>query len=164
LELRDADVIAAWATDPEFCREADWTPELSFTEYQCFHRELIQSPPAELLRMGAIHDGTLVGYVDLHGDEPDRRELGFAIGDRRRWGMGLGRMAAAAGLDYGFSQLGLREIWAEALDANQRSIRVLERLGLAERGRGEDGVFLGQPTHYRRFAITADRWARGRTH
>lgn len=164
LQLEDADVIAGWAADPEFCHEADWTPGLPLAELQRFHQRLIQSPPPELIRHGAIQGGTLVGYVDLHGDEPDRREIGFVIGERRRWGRGLGCWAGTAGLDYGFEQLGLQEIWAEALDANHRSVRILQRLGLLETGRGDEGVFLDQPSYYRQLAITAENWARIRTH
>lgn len=164
LQLHDADVFAAWGADSEFCREADWTPGLPYTERRRFHQALIQSPPTQLLRLGATHEGLLVGYIDLHGDEPHRRELGFVIGERRRWGKGLGRLAGAAGLDYGFGHLGLQEIWAEALDANQRSVRILERLGLGETGMGEDSVYMEQRTHYRRFSITAKDWASGQTH
>ena len=164
LALQDADVIAEWASDPEFCREADWTVGLPFTERQRFHRTLIQSPPPELIRLGAIHEGLLVGYVDLHGAEPHRRELGFVIGERGRWGRGLGGRAAAACLDYGFAQLRLDEILAEALEANQRSACILQRLGLVETGRGDESMFLDQPTYYRQFAITAKDWASGRAH
>jgi RimJ/RimL family protein N-acetyltransferase len=159
LELRDADVIARWAADPEFCHQADWTPGLPFSERQRLHQRLIQSPPPDLIRLGVIHRGVLVGYVDLHGDEPHRREIGFVIGERGRWGKGLGRWAAAAGLDHGFNELGLQEIWAEAFDSNQRSVRILQRLGLLEIGRGDEGVFLDQPTYYRQFAIAAAEWA-----
>ena len=57
---------------------------------------MTESPPADLIRLGAVHHGILVGYVDLHGDEPHRRELGFAIDGRSRWGRGLGHLTAAA--------------------------------------------------------------------
>lgn len=153
-------MIAGWAADAEFCREADWTADLSFAEYRRFHQALIESPPVGLIRLGANHGGILVGYVDLHGDEPHRRELGFVIGERGRWGQGLGCLAGAAGLDYAFHCLGLQLVWAEAMDANQRSVRILQRLALVETGRGDEGTFLGQPTHYRRFAITAKDWCR----
>ncbi len=73
-------------------------------------------------------------------------------------------MAGAAGLDYGFDRLGPQEIWAEALDANRRSVRILQLLGLVETGSGDEGVFLDQPTYHRRFAITAKDWASGQTH
>ncbi len=159
LSLPDAEVIAQWAADPEFCRQADWSSGVSLEERRRRNRALIQSPPSQLIRLGAVHDGVLIGYVDLHGDEPERRELGFVIGERHRWGRGLGGLAAAAGLDFGFDRLGLRLIWAEALDANPRSISVLRRLGMAETGRGADVVFLGRPTHHRQFAITAVEWA-----
>ena len=47
--------------------------------------------------------------------------------------------------------LGLSEIWAEALDTNPRSIRILQRLGMTETGRGD-------PPSYRRFVLAADGW------
>ena len=90
LELGDADVIARWAADPEFCHQADWTPGLPFSERQRFHQRLIQSRPPDLIMLGVIHRSVLVGYVDLHGDEPHQREIGFVIGERARWGRGLG--------------------------------------------------------------------------
>jgi RimJ/RimL family protein N-acetyltransferase len=157
----DAEVIARWAADPKFCREADWTVDLPFAERRRVQEALIESPPRELIRLGAVHDGVLVGYVDFHGDEAHRRELGFVVGERSRWGRGLGRSAAAAGLDHGFDRLGLRVVWAEALDANQRSIRILKGLGLMETGRGAEGTFLGQRSYFRRFAITATDWTGG---
>lgn len=51
LELQDADVMAEWAADPEFCRAADWTAVLPFTEHQRFHQTLIESPPPGLIRL-----------------------------------------------------------------------------------------------------------------
>lgn len=162
--MEDGDVIAEWASDRQFCLEADWAPGLPIAERRRAQRTLIQSPPFNLIRLGAIHDGDLIGYVDLHGDEPVCRELGFVIGGRDRWGRGLGRLTAAAGLDYGFDRLGLQKIWAEALDANRRSVNILRGLGLVEIGNGADGVFATQPSHYRQFAITVDAWARRRTH
>ncbi|MGW6279293.1 GNAT family N-acetyltransferase [Kribbella sp. NPDC055071] len=160
LEPLDAEVIAGWAEDLDFCREADWVQGLTFFERRQVHRRVIESPPSDLIRLGAVQGGALVGYVDLHGDEPGRREIGFVIGERDRWGGGMGRGAATAGLDYGFDKLGLREIWAEALDSNQRSVRLLQRLGFLETGRGDEALFLGRPTYYRQFAMTAAQWAR----
>jgi hypothetical protein len=49
-------------------------------------------------------------------------------------------------------------IWAQALDANQRSIRILEGLGLVEIDRGAEGIFLGRRTYFRRFRISATDW------
>jgi RimJ/RimL family protein N-acetyltransferase len=160
LQLRDVDVMASWAHDRSFCAEADWSVDLSFAEHQRFHRALVMSPPRGLTRLAAVQSGALIGYVDLHGEEPHRRELGFVIGERDRWGQGYGLAAARAGLAYGFEVLGLHQIWAEALDANQRSVRVLQRLGMVETGAGDDDMFLGAPTYYRQFVIGAREWRR----
>jgi RimJ/RimL family protein N-acetyltransferase len=49
---------------------------------------------------------------------------------RRYWGLGYATEAARAALDYGFGKLGLTEIIAVTVAANQRSCRVMERLGM----------------------------------
>jgi RimJ/RimL family protein N-acetyltransferase len=49
---------------------------------------------------------------------------------RPYWGRGYATEAARAALDYGFGQLGLREIVAVTVPANQRSRRVMERLDM----------------------------------
>ena len=112
LEPQDADVIAGWGEDPQFCREADWSTTMASADRRRFQQSLIEAPPPELIRWGAVVESVLVGYVDLQGAEPGRRELGFVIGERDRWGSGLGGLAAAAGLDHGFGRLGLRHVWA----------------------------------------------------
>jgi len=49
---------------------------------------------------------------------------------RRYWDRGYATEAARAALDYGFGELGLREIVALTVTANCRSRRVMERLGM----------------------------------
>jgi RimJ/RimL family protein N-acetyltransferase len=72
-----------------------------------------------------------------------------------RWGQGIGTRIARLGLEYGFRDLSLRRITAEALDANTASIRILEAIGMTETGRGDAETFLGEPSYYRRFACEA---------
>jgi RimJ/RimL family protein N-acetyltransferase len=162
LTLRDCEVAARWGEDPDFCAYAGWTVDRSADRARLW-RDLVTDPPDDLLRVAAADErGDLVGYVDLMGLEPRRRELGYLVGSRARWGHGWGTAIAAAGLDHGFSRLGLDEIWAEALDANAPSVRILQRVGMTETGRGDDGTFLGEPTYYRRFAINRTAWDGGR--
>jgi RimJ/RimL family protein N-acetyltransferase len=49
---------------------------------------------------------------------------------RPYWGHGYATEAARVALDYGFGQIGFREIVAVTVPANQRSRRVMERLGM----------------------------------
>jgi len=46
------------------------------------------------------------------------------------WGRGYATEAAKVALDYGFDELGLKEIVAPTIPANRRSRRVMERLGM----------------------------------
>jgi len=46
------------------------------------------------------------------------------------WDRGYATESARAAVDYGFDELGLREIVALTVPANQRSRRVMERLGM----------------------------------
>jgi RimJ/RimL family protein N-acetyltransferase len=56
-------------------------------------------------------------------------EVGFALLPRF-WAQGYAFEAAAATMDYGWSVLGLRRIAAVTVPGNDRSIRLLEKLGL----------------------------------
>jgi RimJ/RimL family protein N-acetyltransferase len=49
---------------------------------------------------------------------------------RLSWGRGYATECARAAVDYGFDELGLREIVALTVPANQRSRRVMECLGM----------------------------------
>lgn len=130
----DADTIAAWGDDPEFLRAAEWSTGSTHDDRSSRLRRLIETPPVDLLRLGVQHEGVLVGYVDLRGTDGHERELGYVIGDRWRWGRGLGFAAASAACTFGFEDLGLTVITAEVAAANTRSIAILNRLGMRELG------------------------------
>ncbi|TXK05970.1 GNAT family N-acetyltransferase [Microbacterium mitrae] len=158
--LDDAATFASWATDATFCDHADWTTQSSSHFLVPWWRAQITSPPPDLLRLAAVLGDDIVGYVDLHGDTASTRELGFVIGPSTRWGQRLGTAAALAGLAYGFEQVGLSSIWAEALHANAASVRILQRLGMTYTGEGEAAVFAGSPSTYAQYALTRMDWLR----
>ena len=56
-------------------------------------------------------------------------EVGWRIA-REHWGHGYVTEAARAGLRFGFEELGLDEIVSFTVPANERSWRVMERIGL----------------------------------
>src|SRR5262245_10759988 len=66
---------------------------------------------------------------------PDHRraELGYWLG-RAHWGQAFASEAAAALLDWGFRELRLERVFAQYLDDNRRSGRVLEKLGMLREG------------------------------
>ena len=76
----------------------------------------------------------LLGTVSLRRYARDRRaELGYWLG-MDAWGQGYATEAADALVDLGFSRLGLSRIYAQVLDGNDASCRVLEKLGMLSEG------------------------------
>lgn len=57
-------------------------------------------------------------------------EVGWRLA-RRFWGRGYAPEAASAAVGFGFEQVGLREIVANAAPANLKSRRVMEKLGMS---------------------------------
>jgi ribosomal-protein-alanine N-acetyltransferase len=57
-------------------------------------------------------------------------EVGWRLG-REHWGKGIAREAAEAALSYGFGTLDLQEIVAYTATGNERSRRLMERLGMS---------------------------------
>jgi RimJ/RimL family protein N-acetyltransferase len=70
-------------------------------------------------------------------------ELGLLIGERERWGRGYGTEATQLLCDYGFTLLGLHNIWLAVYAVNARALRVYERAGFRLIGRRRAAWRLG---------------------
>jgi RimJ/RimL family protein N-acetyltransferase len=88
-------------------------------------------------------------------------EVGWRL-DRLYWGHGFATEAARATLSDGFGRVGLTEIVSFTVPANERSIRVMERLGMThdpaddfEHPRLPEGHRLCRHVLYR---ISRERW------
>jgi RimJ/RimL family protein N-acetyltransferase len=78
--------------------------------------------------------GALAGFVGLSPVPDDiplapAVEIGWRLA-REQWGRGIAREAAGAALGHGFGTLGLHEIVAYTAAGNERSRRLMERLGM----------------------------------
>jgi RimJ/RimL family protein N-acetyltransferase len=82
-------------------------------------------------------------------------EAGWRL-DRAWWGRGLGTEAARASIAYGFDTLGLRSVVSIIDAANERSLRVAEKLGMR---RGPDRL---HPVTRRRLRVMERRTGEGR--
>ena len=89
---------------------------------------------------------------------PTSARSAFSSARPTRWRHGLGTDAAYAGLAHGFTVLGLSRIWAEAVEANVSSVRVLRRVGMREIGPGDAESFLGTPSRLLRFDLSRADW------
>jgi RimJ/RimL family protein N-acetyltransferase len=109
-------------------------------------------------------DDVVLGTCSLFRIEPVHRraEIGFAL-RRLDWGRGIASEAVATVVQFAFGSLGLIRIEADVDPRNDRSIRLLERLGFEREGylrsryivSGEiqDTVFLG---------LLREAWCAGR--
>jgi ribosomal-protein-alanine N-acetyltransferase len=85
-------------------------------------------------------------------------DMGYEI-DPREWHNGYATEAARAILKFGFEQLHLHRIWAQAIAANVNSIRVLEKLGMRQEGRlRENEFFKGRFWDTVIYGILEDEW------
>lgn len=80
-------------------------------------------------------ENKVVGSIGLHFRTPDagntsdnQREIGFVL-NPKYWGRGLVPEAVERVLDYAFNELGVDLIWCGHFDFNEKSKRVVEKIG-----------------------------------
>jgi len=76
----------------------------------------------------------LIGYVGLNYTDWEAHftpavEVGWRLGSRY-WGNGYATEGAKAALEFGFNTIGLNEIVSFTVPMNNRSLRVMEKIGL----------------------------------
>jgi len=93
----------------------------------------------------------LVHHPDWHAD-PAKVEVGWLL-VREAWGKGYATEAGAASLAHAFGPLGLDRLVSIAVVGNERSERVMERLGFTRQGTTR---WLGSNVVW--YALDRDRW------
>jgi [ribosomal protein S5]-alanine N-acetyltransferase len=132
-----ADVLAVFS-DPLVLRY--WDGPLMTTQqdamqyierihYGFRRRQLMQWGIADVKTDAVIGTCTITHLSITH----ERAEIGFAL-KQARWGQGLGLEAVSAAIDFAFQELGLHRIEADVDPRNERSLRLLDRLGFRREG------------------------------
>ncbi|HEV3469756.1 MAG TPA: GNAT family N-acetyltransferase [Pyrinomonadaceae bacterium] len=129
----DLDALAAVAADPEVMRYIGDGRPLTREETEHNLRSIMDAYRRRGFGRWAMIEkagGALLGYCGLTCPrESPGVELVYLMA-RRAWGRGLATEAARACLRYGFEELGLERIYALTMPGNERSRRVLERVGM----------------------------------
>lgn len=168
--FRDGDLVPflAYLNDPLVARYQSWE---SYTEQQA--REVIEKQ--KRLEPGIAgqwftfavelkETRALVGHVALKMPEEDERqgEIGFTF-SREYQGKGLALEASARVLDYLFTDLCLHRVTAITDCENEKSISLLERLGMRREGHLIENVwFKGKWGSEYLYAILRDEWLKKR--
>jgi len=136
LEFDDIDTLYGWETEIELAIWSGWTPQFSRSAFRHKYEQRITDPEKDLVMQGIEYEGQLVGYVQLALiDYHERRAaVGILVGEKQMWGRGIGRTALRILLDYAFTVRNLERIYAEVYGFNQRSLRLMERVGFQKEG------------------------------
>ncbi|MFJ8762719.1 GNAT family N-acetyltransferase [Streptomyces cyaneofuscatus] len=169
--LEDADLLIELNSDPEVMR---YLPPGEAERPAAEMRELVMPAiVAEYRRwqgefgLFAVHEkdgGAFIGWFSLWPESEGPREdaeLGYRL-RKAAWGRGYATEGSLALLHKGFTELGMRSVWAETLAVNSRSRRVMEKAGLTLTGEipvPEDmQVIDGADQGGVRYGITREQW------
>ena len=134
LREEDAHISIAWRNDPEV-----WTythaagragPKVE--DELAWIRRVNADPTCR--RFAILADERYVGNVYLTDIANDDAEFHIFIGDKSVWRRGLAGEATRQMLDYGWRELGLRQVHLEVHRDNEAALRLYRTLGFAEEG------------------------------
>lgn len=159
----DAEDVFAYAKNPAVGPVAGWPPHNNEAESLEIIRTVFSNPGVFAIELKET--GRVVGSVGFVGGHPEGLrpecpddELGYAL-SQDCWGRGLATEAARAVLRYGFEVLKLRRIWCGHYEGNDRSRRVVEKLGFRYQFEREEAVPLldeVRRTHF--YTMTEEDW------
>ena len=166
--LEDGDELYQCACDPLVGPRAGWPPHTSPENSREIIRDILSAP--ETYALVLRESGRPIGSIGLmragQGSAPlgeDEAELGYWLG-RPYWGQGLAGEAAAALLDHGFRDLGLKAVWCGWYEGNHQSQRVQEKCGFVyhhtENGRVSPQMAGERTEHFS--LLTREAWLQGR--
>ena len=163
----DLETLADWRNEPELrTRTREWAP-LTEEDQKRWFENVVCAPTSLRTNFMFVVEGpsgnavgfaeedqastkpTPIGCVGLcYWDQRDRVcEVSFYMGDENVRGKGYATRALRLLIGWGFSELGLDRIWAEAFDWNEASIKLLTKLGFKEEGRLRKHVWRNGERH-----------------
>jgi [ribosomal protein S5]-alanine N-acetyltransferase len=163
LTFAHATAVFAYASDPEISRLVAWPRHESLEDSRRFvARSMIGYAVGDHYEWGLLRrcDQAFLGTCGF--GEIDRAcgvgEIGYVLA-QPYWGQGYATEAAAAVLQFGFVQLGLRLIEAQAFAENVASLRVMAKLGLRYRETRPISKDPGESRPVRVLQLERQQWA-----
>lgn len=144
--MEDWRAVYAYQNDPRYLEFYEWEHR---TEQQAkaFAQMLIDQQselPRTKFQLAIVSNASakVIGNVGIRKRSVNtyQADMGYEI-DPREWGSGYATEAAEAILKFGFEQLRLHRIWAQAIATNTNSIHVLEKIGMRQEGHLRENEF-----------------------
>jgi [ribosomal protein S5]-alanine N-acetyltransferase len=135
LLISDLDAILGWALDQEFCLANGWNFPNDPDKIRDHWTQIITEPRDDFQRFGIDDMGSFLGYADLAMIDWHEQRAGFGIAlARANWGKSIATIAGTLMLERAFKTLNLERIVAEVHGSNERSLRLMARLGFVREG------------------------------
>lgn len=161
----DAEALFAVEGDPEVARYQSFEPR-TIDESVAFVRDAAESAiwrPRSLYELAIVRrdDEAPIGRVGMQVRRKEGRQAMLWYTLRRdQWGGGYATEAARALVEYAFGELGLHRVWADCDPRNERSWRLLERLGMRREAHHVESTFLkGEWVDSYEYAVLDREWA-----
>jgi [ribosomal protein S5]-alanine N-acetyltransferase len=165
LEREDAPALVRWLNDPDVREGLQGFRPLNLAAEYAFLESLSSTQEKQVV-VGIVErsSGALVGACGLHDISwRDRRaQFGIFLGEKSRWGRGVGREASRLLIGYAFRTLGLHRVELHVYAFNTRALRTYQALGFVHEGtlrehHFHDGRFVDTQT----MAVLNTEWAHG---
>jgi RimJ/RimL family protein N-acetyltransferase len=154
--------MLAYRSDPAVAQFQYWEPMTFDNIVQIINTQL-QVQPGMLgvpLLLMVEHEGKVIGEISISVNVPEHKqgEAGILFNPAYT-GRGLATRALAAVLGFGFVQLDLHRITMATSDDNERSWRLMERVGMRREGHFiHDGFVKGKWANVFSYGMLADEW------
>lgn len=136
----DWTAVYAYQSDPRYLRYYPWSQrrEAEVREFVQMFLDQQMAQPRYKFQLAVVlrESGRLIGNCGVRQEAAHARvaDMGYEL-DPEFWGRGYATEAATAVLRFGFTELKLHRIWANAVAENTASRRVLEKIGMKPEGR-----------------------------
>lgn len=139
--IDDVDAVHAYQRLPEVARYMLWEPrdrEQVRAVVEQMATETTLDDDGDCLCLAVVHDGLVIGQVEIVRRDAGRGELGYVFHPGHH-GRGFATEAAKALLHLGLD-LGMQEVIGRCTAHNDASANVLRRLGMRQTGTGRSFV------------------------
>lgn len=139
----DAETYTRWMNDLEIALPLGNASEIYSLEKE---REALEhlSKANYNFAIVEIQSDKLLGNISLFDINLIHRkaEVGIFIGDKDKWGQGIGMEAMKLILEFGFKIVGLNNILLKVFSFNERAIKLYKKIGFEEIGRRKESYRL----------------------
>jgi diamine N-acetyltransferase len=136
LERDDAPTLTPFLNDAEVTRTLAFHRPVNTAGEAEFIDGLAKDAGQVVLGICDAADDALIGVAGIHRIDPVNRHgfFGLFIGERSRWGRGLGTEVTRLMTGLAFETLNLNRVYLHAIAPNERGLRAYRRVGYRREG------------------------------